>query len=143
MNAGVLGRRACAVLAACSAVLHGIALGHVTNVVALALMLAMLVGCLYCARDLWAHGTVRGWVMVALMNFAMIAIHLPSSAAHHHGAGLAVVAPVHESTVMNIATVLAVVEVTVAAVVLYYRSRAMRSTQVAFAPRSVAGAGGS
>ena len=110
----------------CSAVLHGIALGHVTNVVALALMLAMIVGCLYCARDLWTQGTVRGWLMVALMNFAMIAIHLPASAAHHHGSGLAVVSPVHESTVMDVATVLAVIEVTAAAVVLYYRTRALR-----------------
>ena len=89
-------------------------------------MLAMLVGCLYCARDLWRNGSVRGWLMVALMNFAMIAIHLPGSAAHHHGAGPAVVAPAHESTVMDAATVLAVVEVTVAAAVLYYRTRALR-----------------
>lgn len=126
MNAGVLGRRTCAVLAACSAVLHGIALGHVTNVVAMAAMLAMLVGCLYCARDLWRQGTVQGWVLVALMNFAMIAIHLPASGAHHRGSGPSVVAPVHESTVMTIATVFAVIEVTAAAVVLYYRTRALR-----------------
>jgi hypothetical protein len=107
-------------------VLHGILLGHVTNVVAMALILAMLVGCLYCARDLWSEGTVRGWVLVALMNFAMIAIHLPMSAAHHHGSGPVVLAPVHESTIMNIATVVAAIEVTAAAVVLYYRTRALR-----------------
>jgi hypothetical protein len=101
------------------------ALGHLTNVVALAVMVAMLVGCLFCARDLWLRGTVHGWLTVALMNFAMIAIHLPASAAHHHGSGLAVVSPVHESTVMDVATVLAAVEVTIAAVVLYYRTRAM------------------
>jgi len=136
MNAGVLGRRVCAVLAACSGVLHGIVLGHVTNVVALALMLAMIMGCLYCARDLWTQGSVRGWVTVALMNFAMIAIHLPSSAAHHHGSGLSVVAPVHASTVMDVATALAAVEVAAAAVVLYYRSRAMRPTEAACAPRT-------
>lgn len=136
MNAGVLGRRTCAVLAAASAVLHGIMLGHVTNVVAMAVMLAMLVGCLYCARDLWRRGSVQGWVLVALMNFAMIAIHLPASAAHHHGAGLSVVAPVHESTVMTVATVLAAIEVTAAAVVLYYRSRAMRPMEATSAPRT-------
>ena len=113
-------------LAGCSAVLHGISLGHVTNVVAMAVMLAMLVGCLYCARGLWRHGTVQGWVLVALMNFGMIAIHLPASAAHHHGSGLAVVAPIHESTVMSVATALAVIEVTAAAIVLYHRTRAMR-----------------
>lgn len=126
MNAGVIGRRTCAVLAACSAVLHGVALGHVTNVVAMVVMAAMLIGCLYCARDLWRNGTVRGWLMVALMNFAMIAIHLPASAAHHHGTGVPAVSAVHESTVMGAATVLAAVEVTIAAVVLYYRTRATR-----------------
>jgi hypothetical protein len=129
MNAGVVGRRTCAALAACSAVLHGVALGHVTNVVAMAVMVAMLVGCLYCARDLWRNGTVRGWLMVALMNFAMIAVHLPASAAHHHGAGLPAVPPVHESMLMDAATALAVVEVTIAAVVLYYRTRAMRPVE--------------
>jgi hypothetical protein len=105
------------------------ALGHVTNPAAMALMVGMIVACLYCARDLWLRGTVRGWLMVALMNFAMIAIHLPASAGHHHGAGLAVVSPVHESTVMDVATVLAAVEVTIAAVVLYYRTRAMRPVE--------------
>jgi hypothetical protein len=123
---GVLGRRAYALLAVCSAVLHGISLGHVTNLAAMALMVAMLAGCLYCARDLWLHGTQRGWVLVALMNFAMIAIHLPASSAHHHGAGLAAAAPMPESTVMTLATALAAVEVTVAAAVLYYRTRALR-----------------
>jgi hypothetical protein len=124
------------VLAACSGVLHGIVLGHATNVVALALMLAMIMGCLYCARDLWTQGSVRGWVTVALMNFAMIAMHLPSSAAHHHGSGLSVAAPVHASTVMDVATALAAVEVTAAAVVLYYRSRAMRPAEAACPPRT-------
>ena len=139
----VLGRRACAGLAGCSAVLHGIALGHVTNPAATALIVAMLVACLYCARDLWLRSTVRGWLMVALMNFAMIANHLPASAAHHHGAGLALVSPVHESTVMDVATVLAAVEVTIAAVVLYYRTRAMQPVESPasaemYVPRSVA-----
>jgi hypothetical protein len=125
-RAGVLGRRACALLAACSAVLHGISLDHVTNIAAMALMVAMLVACLYCARDLWLRGTQRGWVLVALMNFAMIAVHLPASSAHHHGGGLAATAPMPESTVMTLATALAAVEVTVAAAVLYYRTRALR-----------------
>ena len=95
---GVVGRRTCALLAACSAVLHGISLGHVTNVAATVLIAAMLAGCLYCARDLWLHGTQRGWLLVALMNFAMIAIHLPASSGHHHGVGLAAAAPMPEAT---------------------------------------------
>jgi hypothetical protein len=110
-------------------VLHGISLGHVTNVAATVLMAAMLAGCLYCARDLWLHGTQRGWLLVALMNFAMIAIHLPASSGHHHGVGLAAAAPMPESTVMTLATALAAVEVTVAAAVLYYRTRALRPTE--------------
>jgi hypothetical protein len=113
-------------LAASSAVLHGISLGHAANVMAMVLMVAMIAGCLYCARDLWRHGTQRGWVLVASMNFAMIAIHLPMPAEHHHAAGLAAALPAHDSIVMTVATALAAVEVTAAAVVLYYRTRALR-----------------
>jgi hypothetical protein len=112
-------------LAVSSAVLHGISLRHAGNVMAMVLMLAMIAGCLYCARDLWRHGTQRGWVLVALMNFAMIAIHLPMPAEHHHTTGLAAALPAHGSTVMTVATALAAVEVTAAAVVLYYRTRAL------------------
>jgi hypothetical protein len=113
-------------LAESSAVLHGISLGHATNVMAMGLMVAMIAGCLYCARDLWRHGTQRGWVLVASMNFAMIAIHLPMPPEHHHATGLAATLPAHDSTVMTVATALAAVEVTVATVVLYHRSRALR-----------------
>jgi hypothetical protein len=117
-------------LAASSAVLHGISLGHASNVVAMVLMVGMIAGCLYCARDLWRHGTQRGWVLVASMNFAMIAIHLPMPAEHHHATDLAAALPAHDSTVMTAATVLAAVEVTVAAVVLYHRTRALRTAPI-------------
>ena len=50
-----------------------------------ALLATMIVACLYCARELWRDGTERAWVVVALMNLAMIALHLPAPA-HHHGA---------------------------------------------------------
>jgi hypothetical protein len=126
-HAAVFGRRACAVLAACSAVLHGIALVRATNLAAAALMVAMLAACLYCARDLWVRGTLRTWVLVALMNLAMIATHLPAPA-HHHGGGVASAARAHHSTVMTLATTLAAVEVVIAATVVYYRTRGVRVT---------------
>lgn len=119
----VVGRRACALVAACSAVLHGFLLGHATNVVAAALMVAMAAACVYCARDLWMRGTLRAWVLIASMNLAMIAVHMPLSSGHHHGGGISAGAAVPESTAMTLATTLAVVEVIVAAAVLYFRTR--------------------
>jgi hypothetical protein len=121
------GRRACAALAACSAVLHGISLGRGTNLAAAGLTAAMAAGCLYCARDLWVRGTLRAWVLVALMNLTMIAIHAPAPAAHHHGGGVTTAAPAHHSTVMNLAATLATVEVVAAAVLPDPRSSAYTS----------------
>lgn len=125
-RAAVFGRRACAALAACSAVLHGVSLTHMTSVAATALTVVMLAACLFCARDLWARGTLRAWVLVALMNLAMIASHAPVSATHHHGGGIDAAVPVQLSTLMTLATTLAAVEVIAAAAVLYYRTRAIR-----------------
>jgi hypothetical protein len=90
------------------------------------LTVVMLAACLFCARDLWARGTARAWVLVALMNLAMIAIHSPASTGHHHGGAAMAAEGTHQSTVMTLATAFAVIEVIVAAAVLYYRSRAMR-----------------
>ena len=115
----VLGRRACAVLALSSAGLHAAMLGHASNVVAGALLMAMIVACVYCARDLWMRGTLRAWCVVGLMNIAMIAVHMPMPA-HHHGMAAAM-GP--QSTLMSLATAIAAVEVTVAMAVLYYRTR--------------------
>jgi hypothetical protein len=39
------------------------------------LTVAMLAACMFCARDLWARGTLGAWALVALMNLAMIVIH--------------------------------------------------------------------
>jgi hypothetical protein len=125
-RATIAGRRACAVLAACSAVLHGFSLLHPTSAAAMALTVAMLTACLFCARELWAQGRLRSWLVVALMNLAMIAMHAPASAAHHHGEAMSAVAPAHHPTVMTLATTLAVMEVVVAIAVLYYRSRGIR-----------------
>ncbi|KUH75750.1 hypothetical protein AU184_15260 [Mycolicibacterium novocastrense] len=113
-----VGRRACAVLAAGSACLHATMLDHAETPFAAMLMAAMVAACLYCARDLWRDGRQRTWLAVALMNLAMIALHLPA-AGHHHGAA-PTTAP---STVMALATVVAMAEATVAAAVLYVHSR--------------------
>lgn len=115
----ILARRACAVLAAVSAGLHAAMLGHASSVVATALLAAMIITCLYCAHDLWCNGSARAWV-VALMNLAMIAVHLPAPA-HQHGAPH-VAAPT-PSTLMTVATLLAFTEVVAATAALYVGSR--------------------
>jgi hypothetical protein len=115
----VLGRRACAALALGSAGLHAAMLGHASNVVAGGLLAAMIVACVYCARDLWQRGTLKAWCVVGLMNIAMIAVHMPAPA-HHHDMHAAASRP---STLMAVATAIAAVEVTVAIAVLYYRTR--------------------
>ena len=115
----VLGRRACAALALSSAGLHAAMLGHASNVVAGGLLAAMIVACVYCARDLWLRGTLRAWCVVGLMNIAMIAVHLPAPG-HHHGVHAAAS---QQSTLMSLATAIAAVEVAVAMAVLYYSTR--------------------
>ncbi|MGE2722252.1 hypothetical protein [Mycolicibacterium celeriflavum] len=115
---GTVGRRACAVLAAGSACLHATMLGHAATPFAATLMAAMVAACLFCARDLWRDGRQRAWVVVALMNLAMIALHLPAPG-HHQGAAAAD----SPSTVMGLATVVAMVEAAAAAAVLYVHSR--------------------
>ena len=115
----VFGRRACAALALSSAGLHAAMLGHASNVVAGGLLAAMIVACVYCARDLWLRGTLRAWCVVGLMNIAMIAVHLPAPG-HHHGVHAAAS---QQSTLMSLATAIAAVEVAVAMAVLYYRTR--------------------
>ena len=115
-----LGRRACAALALSSAGLHAAMLGHASNVVAGVLLAAMIVACVYCARDLWLRGSLRAWCVVGLMNIAMIAVHLPMPA-HHHGMHMASAGP--QSTLMGLATAVAAVEVAAAVAVLCYRTR--------------------
>jgi NADH:ubiquinone oxidoreductase subunit K len=115
----LLGRRACAALALSSACLHAAMLGHAPNVVAGALLTAMIVACVYCARDLWLRGSLQAWCVVGLMNIAMIAVHLPAPA-HHHGMHATAD---QQATLMGLATTIAAVEVAVAIAVLYYRTR--------------------
>ena len=80
-----LGRRACAALALSSAGLHAAMLGHASNVVAGVLLAAMIVACVYCARDLWLRGSLRAWCVVGLMNIAMICRCPPITTAYTRG----------------------------------------------------------
>jgi hypothetical protein len=119
----VVGRRACAVLAACSAVLHGITIAHAETLAAAVLMAGMGIACLYCACELWIHSARRTWVLVAVMNIAMIAVHTPGASGHQHGDGAVAVMPMQHSTTMTVATVLAAAEAIIATAVVYQRSR--------------------
>ncbi len=116
----VIARRACAALALSSSGLHAAMLGHASNIVAGLLLAAMIAACVYCARDLWMRGTLRAWCVVGLMNIAMIAVHLPAPS-HHHGMQAASAS--QQSTLMDLATGVAAVEVAIAMAVLYFRTR--------------------
>jgi hypothetical protein len=121
-RASLVARRAAAALAAVSAALHGVMLGHAGSP-ALAVLIAVMVGaCLYCAYELWSSGTLRAWCLVAVMNLAMVAVHLPMSGAHHI-THVDVNAVVPQSMIMTSATVLSMVEVLIAVAVLVYRTR--------------------
>jgi len=120
----VVARRACAGLAATSAALHGVMLGHAGTPALVVLVALMVGGCLVCARELWRSGATRAWSLVALLNRAMIAEHLPVSSSHHLTHPAAAAAALPPSAVMMVATALSMTEVTFAVAVLCFRSRA-------------------
>jgi hypothetical protein len=109
-------------LAAISAALHAVMLGHAGNVASAVLIAGMAIVCLYCARELWLSGTTRAWTLVAVMNLAMVAVHLPVSGGHHVS-DATVEAVVPQSFVMTLAMALSMVEVMIAVAVLWFRSR--------------------
>jgi hypothetical protein len=114
---------------------------HTDNPAAAVLMVGMAAACLYCARELWVQGDLRTWVLVAIMNIAMIGMHAPFASGHQHGGEVAVAAmPMHPSGVMTLATALAAVEAVIATAVVYQRSRHNRVAVAEAA--SVAAAGG-
>jgi hypothetical protein len=121
VSAAVVARRTAAVLAACSAVLHAVMLGHAGTAAMAVLIAGMALVCLYCARELWLRGTSRAWCLVAVMNLAMVAVHLPMSGGHHVAHPAADGAP--QPTIMTLATVLSMIEVVIAVAVLCYRTR--------------------
>ena len=117
-------RRAAAVLAAGSAVLHGVSLAPAAAPWVTALTVMMLVGCLYCGYELWTRDTVRAWVLVAAMNLVMVGVHLPMAGAHHHGAVPGSLSDAATSP-MHLASAVALVEVLLAGAVLFVRTRAL------------------
>jgi hypothetical protein len=130
----VLGRRACALLAATSAVLHGVMVGDAGNAVVAVLIVGMAVACLYCAKELWTAGSPRVWCIVAVMNLAMVAVHW-SMPEHHHGQAVTIGAVSSMSTLMVVATTISVVEAVIATVVLLAQTRS-RASSLSVAPRN-------
>ena len=121
----VFGRRACAVLAATSAVLHGAMVGDAGKAVVAVLVVGMAVACLYCARELWIAGSLRVWCIVAVMNLGMVAVHW-SMPAHHHDRAASVASGASASpmsTLMIIATTISLVEAVIATAVLWAQTR--------------------
>jgi hypothetical protein len=126
----VLGRRACAALAAFSAGLHGLMVGETGNLVVGGIVLAMAAACLYCARELWVGSTVRAWCLVALMNLGMIAIHWSAPGCHPAAASVspAQASMMPPSTLMLTATAVAAVEAVIATIVLSVMTRGRAAT---------------
>ncbi|MET0473801.1 MAG: hypothetical protein ABW001_04095 [Mycobacterium sp.] len=123
MHSGAtLGRRACAALAVCSAVLHGVMVGDAANLAVGVLIVGMALACLYCARELWAAGSPRVWCIVAVMNLGMVAVHW-SMPGHHHGEAVTIGAASPMSTLMIVATAASLVEAVVATAVLWVITR--------------------
>lgn len=86
-------------------------------------MAAMIVACLFCAYKLWTTDTIRDWVLVGLMNIAMIGLHLPmTGGSHHHRSTSVAVDPTNGALVMA-ATGLAMFEFVLAVTVLLHRTR--------------------
>ncbi|MDT5363713.1 MAG: hypothetical protein QOC69_5475 [Mycobacterium sp.] len=121
-TSAVLGRRACALVAVCSAAVHGLMLGQAGNPAVATLVVAMMGACLYCARDLWTASSPRAWCVVAVMNLGMVAVHW-SAPGHHHGGAVNTAVALPTSTLMTVATALSVLEAAAATAVLYVQSR--------------------
>jgi hypothetical protein len=130
-RAAILGRRACAALAASSAVLHGLMVVDAGSAVVVGLIVGMAVACLYCARELWTAGSLRVWCLVAVMSLGMVAVHW-SMPGHHHGRATAI-GPANSlsgmpSTLMVVATTISIVEAVIATAVLWAQTRSRASS---------------
>jgi hypothetical protein len=129
-------RRSAAGLAVGSALLHAVSLPeHAHSPAALALLAAMIIGCLYCARHLWSRGALGDWALVAAMNLGMIGLHVsmlgggaPHTGHSHGGHTMATAAPapamsMSMSPLMSAALALAAVEAAFAIAVVLFRTR--------------------
>jgi hypothetical protein len=130
----VAGRRVCALLAASSAALHGAMVGDTRSAVMAVIVVGMAVACLYCAKELWTAGSPRVWCVVAVMNLGMVAMHL-SMPGHHHGSAVSATPAAATSTLMAVATSIAILEAVIATVVLWVQTRS-RASSLALAARN-------
>ncbi len=108
-------------VAAGSAALHVTMIGHAASPVLVVLVVAMAGACLFCAYELWRGCGPRTWLVVAVMNLAMIAVHW-SMPAHHHGAPVAGPAEPMPA-LMGLATAVSLSEAVIATAVLYALTR--------------------
>lgn len=94
---------------------------HADSPVLAALIIAMAGACLFCAYEMWRACGARTWVVVAVMNLAMVAAHW-SMPVHHHGTQ----SPLPDQSMpalMGLATVVSFIEAMIAAAVLYSITR--------------------
>lgn len=130
----VVGRRVCAVLAASSAALHAVMVRDARGAVPVVVVVGMALACLYCARELWTAGSPRVWCIVAVMNLGMVAMHW-SVPGHHHGQSVGTAPVAATSTLMAVATSIAILEAVIATVVLWFQTRS-RASSLALAARN-------
>jgi hypothetical protein len=110
----VLINRCAAALAVTSAVLHlRMGIGSAIGVV----VAAMAVVCLLCAADLWRSTNNRTWVVMASASAVMLLAHASGPTGHHQAVVTDRVSDV------SAASIVAVVELTLAAVVVFLRTR--------------------
>ncbi len=125
-----------ALLAGLSAVVHlaGLA-GH--SMPHTVMVVAMAIGCFYCAGHLWTRASRSDWALVAIMGVGMIAAHqnmsMPGSHAGHHASSYAVDA-VASMPAMNAAMAIAVFEVVFATTVLFLGTRSMSVSDLRWIP---------
>ena len=112
-----------ALLAAGSAVLHGLSMIGGADLLTAVVTTVMGGVCLVCGYMLMAHGSVREWMLAAMMNIVMIGMHLPMTDGHHHGDPHLAVVSSSTTSLMAVATGVAAVEVLLAAAVLIHRTR--------------------
>ncbi|MEN4477560.1 hypothetical protein [Mycolicibacterium cosmeticum] len=124
----VCGRRLCAAAAAGSAALHATMIGHAAGPVLALLIVAMAAACLFCAYELWRGCGPRTWLVVAVMNLAMIAVHW-SMPAHHHGTPVAGPAEPMPA-LMGLATTVSLTEAVIATAVLYALTRRRNASAI-------------
>ncbi|OZC79102.1 hypothetical protein CH274_16855 [Rhodococcus sp. 06-418-5] len=106
--------RCASALAVISAVLHlEMGVGGASGM----LVTAMAVVCVVCAADLWRSTNNRAWVVMAASSAVMLLAHASSPSGHHQ--------PVVTDAVSgaSAASILAAVELTLAAVVVFVRTR--------------------